>query len=237
MGTPTRFPSGITNVVKTSSLGMFTLPDPSICHQFFTDFDQYAAGDWTLTSIGTTGTAALTALDGGNLLVTNTAADNDGTQLQRNPASFLLAAGKRAWFKARFKVSDATQSDLAIGLIVIDTTILGATAGAGVTDGIFFSKDDGSTSLDIQCQKNATTGQTRKAAIATIVDDTFLSIAWYYDGVSELKYFVNDVHLGTLSATSAYLPDVILSPSFALLNGEGAAKTMTIDYIFAAKER
>ena len=237
MPTPSRLPHGITNVSKSSTLGMFRSPDPTIYNTFFTDFHQHIAADWTLTSIGTTGTAALTALDGGNLLITDTAADNDGTQIQKVPASFLMAAGKRAFFKARFKVSDAVQSDFAIGLCIVDTTILGAVSGTGLTDGIFFSKDDGDALLDVQCQKNATTGQIRAAGIATIVDDTFLTVGWYYDGVSALTYFVNDNKIGTLDASSLYLPDVILTPSIALLNGEGAAKTMTVDYIFASKER
>lgn len=70
-----------------------------------------------------------------------------------------------------------------------------------------------------------------------MVDNTFVSVGWYYDGVKELKYFVNDVQLGTLDATAAYLPDTELTFSVALLNGEAAAKTMTVDYRFVSKER
>ena len=41
-----------------------------------------------------------------------------------------------------------------------------------------------------------------------------------------------------LSATLAtYLPDTELTISFGVQNGEAVAKTMTIDYIFAARER
>jgi len=76
MGTTSRFPFGITNTIKTETLGMFGIPDPTKFHTFFDDFDRYVAGDWTLTSIGTTGTAALADGDGGLLLLTDTAADN-----------------------------------------------------------------------------------------------------------------------------------------------------------------
>lgn len=234
--TPSRFPNGVTNVLKTSTLGMFCGMDPTKHHLFFDDFDRYVAADWTITAVGA-GTQALADGDGGVLLLTNAAADNDSQQLQKVGESFLLEAGKRAWFKARFKVSDATQSDFLIGLCVADTTLQGAVSGAGVTDGIFFSKDDGDALLDVQCQKNATTGQTRAAGIATVADDTFLTVGLYYDGVSELKYFVNDAQLGTLDATATYLPDTELTVSFAIMNGEAVAKTMTVDYILAAKER
>jgi hypothetical protein len=236
MPSPSRFTSGVSTARKAAPLGNFGLPDPTAWHTYHNDFDTYVAGDWTVTEVGT-GTRALTDGDGGLLLVTNAAADNDRNEFQKLGESFLLAAGKRAFFKARFKVSDATQSDFVIGLAVLDTTLQGSIDGAGVTDGIFFSKDDGDALLDVQVQKNATTGQTRAAGIATVVADTFLTVAWAYDGKGEVAYFVNDVQLGTLTATSAYLPDTELTVSFAIQNGEAVAKTMTVDYLFAANER
>lgn len=236
MSAPTRFPGGVTTARKSAALGNFGLPDPTGWHTFFNDFDAYIAAMWTVTAVGA-GTAALTNLDGGALLLTNAAADNDSIQLQKVGESFALTAGKRAFFKARFKVSDAIQSDLVMGLCVTDTTLMGATAGAGVTDGIFFSKDDGVATLDVQCQKNATTGQTRAAAIATLANDTFLTVGWAYDGKGEVAYFVNDVQIGALAGTSAYLPDTTLTVSFGIMNGEAVAKTMTVDYFFAAVER
>lgn len=236
MATPTRFTHGVTTAPKTNPLGMFGRPDPTTWHEYFNDFDNYVSGNWTVTTVGT-GTVALTNLDGGALLITNSAADNDGVQLQKVGESFALTAGKRAIFKARFKVSDATQSDLIMGLCVTDTTLMGSTAGAGVTDGIFFSKDDGVATLDVQCQKNASTGQTRAAAVATLADDTFVTVAWAYDGKGEVAYYVNDIQLGTLTGTSAYLPDTTLTVSFGIINGEAVAKTMTVDYVFAAVER
>lgn len=236
MSTPSRFTNGIATVPKAAPLGNFGLPDPTEWHTYFDDFDTYVAGNWAVTVIGT-GAAALANLDGGVLVLTNSAADNDSIQLQKVGESFALTAGKRAFFKARFKVSDATQSDLIVGLCVTDTTLMGATAGAGVTDGVFFSKDDGVATLDVQCQKNATTGQTRAASIATLVSDTFVSVAWAYDGKGEIAYFVNDVQVGTLAGTSAYLPDTTLTASFGVMNGEAVAKTMTLDYLFASIER
>ena len=236
MSAPTRFPSGVTTVAKSDALGMFGLPDPTEWHVYFNDFLTYVAGEWTVTEVGV-GSRALTDINGGALLVTNAAADNDRNELQKVGESFLLAAGKRAFFKARFKVSDATQSDFLIGLAVLDTTLQGAVDGAGVTDGIFFNKDDGDALLDFNVQKNATTGQTRAAGVATVVADTFLTVAWAFDGVSGVKYYVDGAQKGTLDGTSTYLPDTELTVSFALMNGEAVAKTMTLDYIFAAIER
>lgn len=236
MSTPSRFTSGVTTVAKSAPFGMYGLPDPTAWHTYFNDFDTYVAGDWTVTEVGV-GSRALTDINGGALLITNAAADNDRNEFQKVGESFLLASGKKAFFKARFKVSDATESDFLIGLAVTDTTLQGAVSGAGVTDGIFFNKDDGDALLDFNVQKNATTGQTRAAGISTVVSDTFLTVAWYFDGVSEVNYYVDDVHIGTLDGSSTYLPDTELTVSFAIMNGAAAAKTMTVDYIFASLER
>ena len=227
----TRYPSGVTNIAKTSPLGMMGQLDPTKFHTFFDDFDRYVAGDWTITTTEAgagSATEALTNADGGVLLITNDDADNDADFFQKVGESFLFAAGKKLWFKARFKVSDATQSDFVIGLQITDTTPL------AVSDGVFFQKDDGDASLDFYVEKDS--AATSASAIHTVVDDTYLTVAFYYDGKSEVQYFVDDVKLGTLATTN--LPDdEELTISFGIQNGEAAAKTMSVDYIFACKER
>jgi len=226
-----RLTKGLSTAGTTETLAEFIAPDPTKAHVFFDDFDCYVAGDWTITTTeaGTgSATEALTDADGGVLLLTNAAGDNDLDFLQKVGESFLMAAGKKAWFKARFKVSDATQSDFVMGLQITDTTPL------DVTDGIFFQKDDGDAALDFYVEKDDTASSDTN--IATVVDDTYLTVGWYYDGKSEVQYFVNDVKKGSLATTN--LPnDEELTISFGIQNGEAAAKTMSVDYIFAAKER
>ena len=237
MGSPTRFKNGVTNVSAIDPFNQYGLPSPLLWHTYFNDFDTYTAAEWTVTDVGAGNTQALADGNGGLLLITNDANDNDRSESQKVGESFLLTAGKKALFKAKFQVSDATQSDFVIGLCVTDTTLMGAVDGAGVTDGIFFSKDDGDALLDVQCQNNATTGQTRAAGIHTMVDATDVTVSLAYDGIDRLVYYVDDVELGALDASSTYLPDTELTVTFALMNGAAAAKTMTLDYIFAAQER
>lgn len=231
MSAPTRFPSGVsTNNAPKSALWGYIAPDPTKVHQYFEDFDYYVAGNYTITTTGS-GTVALTDINGGAILITNSAADNDAVFLDKKGESFLLASGKRAWFASRFKVSDATQSDFVMGLQITDTTPL------AVSDGIWFQKDDGDAQLDVYCGKSAGAGTTSATNIATVVSDTFLDVAWYYDGKSTLTYYVNGVAIGNLDASSTYLPDTELTVSFGIQNGEAVAKTMTVDYILAAMER
>ena len=227
----TRFPYGLTNVSEVDLFSDMVQPDPTLFHQYFEDFDTYTAGDWTVTETDAGATQALTAGDGGLLLITNTAADNDLVALQKNPAAFTFTAGKKTFFRCRFKVSDATQSDLVFGLQVVDSTPL------DVTDGIYFLKADGAATVDFICRKNASTGSTSASAVATMANDTFIELGFYYDGQSKVAYEVNGSVLGSLDASSTYLPDTTCTVSFALQNGEAVAKTMTVDYVYVAKER
>lgn len=229
--TNTRLPNGITNVADTNIFSSMSQPDPTQFHEYWNDFDTYTAGDWVVTETQAGATQALTAGDGGWLLLTNTAADNDLIALQKTPAAFSFTAGKKAFFKARFKVSDATQSDVVFGLQVVDTTPL------DVTDGIYFLKADGAATVDFICRKNATTGSTSASAVATLANDTFVELAFFYDGVDRVFYAVDGTVGGSLDASSSYLPDTITTVSFAIQNGEAVAKTMTIDYVYAAIER
>jgi hypothetical protein len=89
----------------------------------------------------------------------------------------------------------------------------------------------------IIARKNATTGSNTATAITTLADDTFIELGWYYDGQSTIAYEVNGTVLGSVSGSSSYLPDTTCTVSFALQNGNAVARTMTVDYIFVAKER
>lgn len=205
--------------------------DPTGWHVYFNDFDTYVVGEWTITTTEAgagDATEALTDGDGGLLLITNDAADNDLDFFQKVGESFKWVAGKPMLFGARFKVSDATQSDFVIGLIITDTTLL------DVTDGIFFQKDDGDAFLDFHVEKNNTASDA--TAIATVVSDTFLEVQWYYDGGSKIYYAVNGTVLGSLGITNV-VDDEELTVTFGLQNGEAVAKTMTLDWILAAKSR
>lgn len=230
----TRFPNGVTNASQRATLGAFGALDPTKFHTFFDDFDRFAAADWVITKTEAGAGSAATALtdaDGGVLLITNDNADNDAVFFNKVGESFLMQAGKEAWFKAHFKVNDAIQSDLLIGLQVTDTTPLDA------VDGIYFMKDDGDALLDFYCRKDATTGSTSALGVATVASDTWMTVGFYYDGKSQVGYFVNDQQIGSLAATAAYLPDTELTVSFGVQNGEAVIKTMSVDYIFASKQR
>lgn len=231
--TTTNFPDGFTNAGLNGVLANMIDADPSLLHAYWSDFDQYIAADFVVTAVGA-GTAALTAGNGGLLLVTNAAADDNSVVLQKTPAAFTFAANKRAWFTTKFQTSDATQSDIMMGLVIVNTTPIATPP----TDGIYFLKSDGVATVDIICRKNATTGSNSKTAIATLANATDITLQWFYDGNGRVFYGVNGVQIGSLDASASFLPDATnLTVTMVCQNGEAVAKTMTVDYIYAAIER
>jgi hypothetical protein len=242
MGVPTVFPDGVTNAALNSLPALYGALYPAKYYQFFTDFDRYNAAtsgvcDWlaTITEAGA-GSASAVVQDalGGVLLVTNDAADNDAYFAQwagQNSANvaetFKFVAGKQTWFEARFKVSDATQSDLILGLVIADTSPLDA------TDKLAFTKADGSTTLNLEITKNSTT---TTVTAATLANDTWVTVGYYYDGVDSVDCYVNGNRVGSGVVTN--LPDdEELAVTFGIQNGEAVAKTLSLDWIFAATER
>ncbi len=234
----THFTSGVTNVVTGGTGELLKQPDPIKYHVYHEDFDKYTASDWVITTTEGGSGAATEALgdgDGGLLVVTNDDADNDSDEFQWAGGSggviesFKYEAAKGLYFKTRFKVSDATQSDFAIGLIITDTTIID-----GVTDGIFFEKDDASTSINLIIKKDSTE---TTVSCGDAADDTFMTLGFYYDPrIRKFSVYKDNVKVGSAVNTNAP-DDEELAVSFAIQNGEAAAKVMTLDYISAGKER
>lgn len=200
--------------------------------RWFDDFHKFTAGDWTITTTEAgagSATEAASNASGGALVITNDNADNDADFLQWANETFKYVVNKRLYFKARFKVSDATESDFVIGLQITDTTPL------AVSDGIFFQKDDGDTNLDFHIGKDSTF--TDVTAIHTVVDDTYMTVEFYYDASSsKVQLIVDDVLVGSAVLTNAP-DDEELTISFGIQNGAAAAKVMTIDYIEVVQER
>lgn len=231
---PTRFPNGLSNVSKETFFGSFGSMSPTKYHTYFNDFDAYAAADWSITTVEAglgAASEAVTDSDGGALLITNDDADNDRDVFFLAGESFKFESGKKLWFEAKFQLGDATESDAFIGLAIKTATDPVVTAP---TDGVFFRKDDGDASLDFVVTKDSTA--TTSAAIDTLANATDVTVSFYYNGVDNIAAWVDDVLVDNVATTN--LPDdEILSVFFAIQNGAAAAKTMTIDYVFAAKER
>jgi len=234
----THFTSGVTNVVTGGTGELLKQPDPIKYHVYHEDFDKYTASDWVITTTEGGSGAATEALgdgDGGLLVVTNDDADDDSDEFQWAGGSggviesFKYEAAKGLYFKTRFKVNDATQSDFAVGLVITDTTVID-----GTTDGIFFRKADGATSIELVIEKDSTE---TTVSCGDAADDTFMTLGFYYDPrIRKFSVYKDNVKVGSAVNTNAP-DDEELAVTFAIQNGAAAAKVMTMDYISAGKER
>lgn len=230
--TPARFPSGVNNSLAGANpnslmhgIGML---DPTRFHNYYNDFDVYASGDWTATDVGTN-TAALTGVDGGNLLVT-TGTDNPASKyFQLVAAGFAPTAGYRQWFEIAFKTGSGTITlpDIVFGMQALDTTPL------AVSDGIYFIKANGAATVDFIVKGSSTA--TTASAFTSLVASTSYRFGWYYTGKDEVQFFLNGVKQG--SAVTTNLPSVVLTPSFGINATTAASQTLTVDYIWSCKER
>jgi len=230
----THFTSGVTNVSNAGSGGKLKLPDPIKFHQQTLDFDQYTAGDWTITTTeaGTgSATEALTSADGGVILITNAAGDDDFDSLQWGAPyeSYLWDSSKDFFFKCRVKISDATQADMIVGLHITDTTPV-----AAITDGIYFLKSDASTTVSLVVNKDSSATTT---SAGTMADDTWTTLGFYYSSKDGKFYIYKDNKLVGTSVNTNGPNDEEICLSFTIQNGEAVAKNMSIDYLAVGKER
>ena len=220
----THFTSGVTNISADGTLGKLKAPAPHKYHAYFNDFDTYLASDWTFTTTedGTVSASeALTDGDGGILLVTNAAGDNDHDFFQLVKEGFKYESGKQLAFNIRFKTNDATQSDIVAGLQLTDTTPL------DVTDGIFFLKSDGAATITFVVEKDST--QSTLDLPNSLADDTFMTLGFVYDPKDQkFHVFQNNVLAGTEVSTNAP-DDEEMTVSFGIQNGAAAAKTLSVD--------
>jgi hypothetical protein len=168
----------------------------------------------------------------GVLLITNAAADNDKTQYLSNGQSFILKPGFPIYLEGRFKINEVVQSDFFFGLV--DAEYLGASTAHGV----YFHKDDGTASLLI-----AVEDATIVADVDTGIDAvaaTYVVLAFHYDGAGTIRWFIfTDAGIVTAQGeiTAGFPLNEELYLGFGLMNGEGVAKNLSVDYVKAVMAR
>jgi hypothetical protein len=193
---------------------------------------------WTLleTAGGATELLSLTET-GGVLELTQGATDNDVISLIANAGFKLsdLKAGEPIRFGCRFKVTDADDCDIHIGLGIHDTSyVVSAPA-----DYIAFRLVDGDAGIDLVISKDSST---------TIVDDfvdatdaTYVRAFFEYfpSTVTDIGKVVYDVHSGgvrrrgEVDANGNFPDDVVVFPVIQFQNGAASADVANVDWIYA----
>lgn len=191
----------------------------------------WRAGDWTVTATGTSPITASVLADA-VALITTAATDFAGDNIQFTGSQFKLEAGKPCYFGAKLTVSDATQSDLLVGLCGVDTTLTAASATHAIdvgASGVFFSKLDAVTQGYFKTY--ATAAETNSAAAFTLDTDPH-TYEFFWDGAG-LAAFVDGVQVAGFTS----VPSAVLTPSLSFRAGEAGVKTCTVHWIRAIQAR
>jgi len=255
MASPTRFPAGVSTQAIGSSLGQFPLPDPTDLSVDFEDFNQYVAGDWTVTNTTTHQTIGLVAGNGGLISTVGGASSttSDIGAIQSNPLNFNIATNaivstapptQLAWFYTAFKATTAANDQLQIG-------VASSIAALTPTDGIYFNKAAGSSAITFVVRKGsaslaATAYSTGTTTVATLANNTFVRLGWYYDGKGNIDVFVNDakvcsvdvgVSTGTMVATFPNATNMGMGFGCKAASTAPTTADMIVDFMLSAQTR
>lgn len=197
------------------------LQDPFMACWVKEDFTTYTAGDWTISETGAGGSTAQTDVAGGGIILTSDVLENDSQDVQKKGEAYQLTTGKPLWFEAMLQVSEATELDFIVGLIITDTTMIDA-----VSDGIYFLKDDGDANIDYHCEKDS--NDTTADTLIDIVAATDTRFGLKFDGAGKVEYWIDGQRIVT---SSVYVPnDELLCVSCGVQSGDGNSRTLTWKY-------
>lgn len=231
-----RYKDGVTNRPQGDIFNSLRQPDPTIYHQYYNDFDRFVVAEWLVVNPnGGAGTGVLNPnLDGGSVQLNSDAGGGNDAGIYKLGRGFLMEVGKRAFFRCRCRVDEATLSRVIVG-------IQNPTAQEPETpvDGIYFRKEPGDTSFSLVVDKDGTEatppGGEENLAIA---DNTFFEWAFFYDGVSRVYSGFDGVAVGFNEPGTSFPDDEVLTPMAFISNGITAQNMLLdVDYLFMAKER
>lgn len=250
MGTPTRFPGGLTNADEYQPLGQLGAPDPFFLAQFADDFLPYRAGDYTVTAAGGSVAATANGGTGGRILLTTGAVSGNFAAIQQPTANFANVPGKKLAFLTRLNLDDVLNSRVLVGLI--DTRVTPLTP----QDGIYFNKSAGGTALTLNAISAGVVVATANVPDLPnngFLNDADIDLGFLVTDKGEVEGFVgyhlegsklnqNKVQLGPVvalrqSAFTAALTLLPLNPTVVLAAGTAAAQTGNCDFLYAAQER
>jgi hypothetical protein len=199
--------------------------------------------DWTHLETDAAATTLLSLVDTGGVVILTQAANNDDVISLIGNAGFKLSelkAGTPIEFYGRFKVTDADDCDIHIGLGIHDTSYV-ASAPA---DYCAFRLVDGDAGLDLVVSKDsvATTGDN----LATIADDTWARVWFSYQPGSgdldtgTISYDISSNgtrRFGSFACNGTFPDDVVIFPVIQFQNGAAAADVCKVDYAWAKGTR
>jgi hypothetical protein len=185
--------------------------------------DFTTACEYTVTVVGGADAVTQGILVGSRAAIATAATENNGVNIQVVGTPFQIAADKPIYFGAKVSASQATESDILIGLASTDTSLIAAHA-ITVINGCFFYKDDGATAITTNTMKASVNSA---ATVGTAMDTSAHIYEVLFDGTS-LSYFFDGALVNTI--TSGW-PTVVLTPSIAVMAGTTTAVTSQVEWM------
>jgi hypothetical protein len=211
---------------------MFGQPDLTTPIVDFHDFNQYVAGDWTVTNTASHATVGLTAGAGGLLSLAGGASSvtNDIAAIISNPFDFNFASTQQVWFYTGFKVTTAANDQIQLGLMAANSALT-------PTAGMYFNKAAGAATIDFVVRKSSTS--TTQSAIATLVAGTFVRLGLYYNGKDSVDVFVNDAKVYSQTVLTNLPTSTALGVGLGFKSAATAPTTsdLIVDFALAAQDR
>jgi hypothetical protein len=233
-----------------SSLPFF---DPSQYETFFDDFYDFPTAaasvyGWRKDEVNT-GALDPTVQDlaGGVIKFTIDNADNDNAHFQYALnttviSPFILAAGKRAWLRVKFKTEDA---DTDIPIIGLHTAADDPWGTEPADQFLFRTLRADPDALEFAVGTTNATEVT--VSLGDLADDTFCIVGAFYDGADTVHVWRESPTTGlitnsgtatvTSSVTGDLLPNGAMTVAFGMEATDTGADDMFVDYILACCER
>ncbi len=197
------------------------------------DFDGIAidlTNDWTQLEDGNASMAIEADTEGGRLLMSTSANDNEGTSIQGNEI-FRVATSRNIWFETKIQLLDATNSEYCSGLTI--NFITDPEAILASPDRIVFEKLDGNE--DIICITEIGGVETRIDSQRDVVAATDITLGFRVVGTGLVLFYVDRQLVATV--TTNIPDDENLALAAYVLAGDAAGTTLAIDYISGVQSR
>jgi hypothetical protein len=219
--------NGATGVAAGESLGQATAIDNLV---------------WRTNVGGTSDTITIdAALPGGIMEILHGTSDNEATFMTAINHCFKFdttsATARQIWWECRIKTSDISGTGFFIGLGSAAGSEETDADGADIEDACGFYVADGAASEVLTLLVAEDDNETATSLSHTVVDDTFMTLSFYFDG-SGVEAYVNGTKKATVGRGTTGFPDgTIVFPYISVAAREGAANTVSVDYIRCCMER
>ena len=185
--------------------------------------DFTTAKEYTVTVVGGADAVTQGILAGSRAAIATAATENNGVNIQVVGTPFQLESGKPCYFGVKMSASQATESDILVGLASTDTSLVAAHA-ITVANGVFFYKDDGATAITTNAMKASVNSA---ATVGTAMDTSKHVYEILFDGTS-LSFFFDSALVNTI--TTGWPTDVV-TPSIAVMAGTTTAVTSQVEWM------